>query len=145
MRFGRFSLQSKILIILATTVVLVVGISTYIAMWLTRDPVEAEIYRKALAQARLTAHNLSDKIDLQNSGILSKALRQAQHDLPGVVQSDVYLHRLGGGLVATTNPSGEHLELDRLSNVEGYNAFLTMPSALVCCTEAVAGSQTRGP
>ena len=59
MQFGRFSLQTKILIILATTVVLAVGISTYIAMWLTRDPVEAEIYRKALAQARLTAHDLT--------------------------------------------------------------------------------------
>jgi two-component system, NtrC family, sensor kinase len=123
MRFGRFSLQSKINIIIATTVVLVVGISTYIAMWLTRDPVEAEIYRKALAQARLTAHDLSDKVNLQNAGILLKSLRQAQHDHPGVVQSDVFLHGAAPSLVATTNPAGEHLELDHLSQVESYNAF----------------------
>ena len=123
MRFGRFSLQSKILIMLASTVVLVVGVSTYFAMWLTRDAVEGEIYRKALAQVRLTAHNLSDQANLQNSEALLKALRQAQHDLPGVVQSDLYLHRAGGGLVTTTNPSGEHLELDRLPDVESYNAY----------------------
>ena len=123
MRFGRFSLQSKIIIIIATTVVLVVGISTLIAMWLTQEPVEREIYRKALAQARLTAHNFSDKATLQGSETLLKALRQAQRDLPGVVQSDVFLHGAGLGLVATTNPAGEHLELDRLSKVESYHAF----------------------
>jgi len=123
MRFGRFSLQSKILIIIATTLVVVVGVSTYLALWLTRDPVEAEIYRKALAQARLTAHNLADIASPQNSGVLLKALRQAQHDLPGVIQADLYLHSPAHPLVVTTYPEGEHLELDHLPKLETYNAF----------------------
>ena len=81
MRFGRFSLQTKILIILASTVVLVVGISTYIAMWLTQEPVEREIYRKALAQARLTAHNLSDKATLQNSKAIVSIMKSFERFL----------------------------------------------------------------
>ena len=51
MPFTRLGLQGKIIAIIAATVILVVGVSTYIAMWLTRLPVEEEIYRKALQQA----------------------------------------------------------------------------------------------
>ena len=58
MPFTRLGLQGKIIAIIAATVILVVGVSTYIAMWLTRLPVEEEIYRKALQQARLTAYQL---------------------------------------------------------------------------------------
>ena len=43
---SRFGLQSKIIIILAVAVVSVVGLSTYLAMVLTRQLVEEAIYRK---------------------------------------------------------------------------------------------------
>jgi len=123
MYFTRLGLQTKIIAIIATTVIFVVGISTYIAMWLTRDAVEEEIYRKALAQARLTAHQLGGNEALQNTGSLLSALRQMEHDLAGVTQSDVYLHTDGHPLVATTKPKGEHLELDHLPDIENYNEF----------------------
>jgi two-component system, NtrC family, sensor kinase len=119
----RLGLQGKIVAIIAITVFLVVGISTYIAMWLTRLPVEEDIYRKALAQARFTAHELINRGALQNSQGLLKALGQMQHDVPGVKQSDVYLHFPEHRLVVTTNPDGEHLELDHIPDVERYNEF----------------------
>src|SRR2546425_7153357 len=119
----RFGLQRKIIIIIAATVVFVVGVSTYIAMWLTRLPVEEEIYRKALAQARLTAHQLASKGTLLNSETLLKALRQVEHDLSGIKECDVFLHDPDHRLLATTNPRGQHLELDHLENVETYNEF----------------------
>ena len=43
----RFGLQSKIIILFSLAVVSVVGVSTYIAMLLTRQLVEEEIYGKA--------------------------------------------------------------------------------------------------
>ncbi len=123
MFFTRFGLQSKIIIIFALVVISVLGVSTAIAMWLTRLPVETEIYRKALAQARLTAHQLVDKGLLQDSENLLKALRQIEHDLPDVKQSDVYLHSPQHHLVTTTNAAGEHLELDHVADIESYNEF----------------------
>ena len=119
----RLSLQSKIILIIATTVVLVVGVSTLIAMWLIREPVEEEIYRKALSQAVLTTHQLVTRDALQSSENLLWALRQMQHDLPGVIQSDVYAHAPAHHLVVTTRPEAEHLELDNLPQVESYNEF----------------------
>jgi signal transduction histidine kinase len=118
----RFGLQGKIVILIAVTVVLVVGVSTYIAMWLTSQPVEEEIYRKAVAQARLTAHQLADNDMLRDPDALLRALRQVEHDTPGVRQLDVYLHDSQRRLI-TTNPSGEHLELDHISDIESYNEF----------------------
>src|SRR5690349_18544691 len=123
MSFTRLGLQGKIIAIIAITVVAVVGVSTYIAMWLTRLPVEEEIYRKALQQARMTASQLVDKGVLDKPQDLLKVLRQIEHDLPGVRQSDVYLHSPQPHLVATTNARGEHLELDRLADIESYNEF----------------------
>ena len=46
--FERLSLQVKIIGIIAATVMVVLGVSTLIATFLTRDPVESELYRKAL-------------------------------------------------------------------------------------------------
>jgi two-component system, NtrC family, sensor kinase len=138
MRVRRLSLQAKIIIIIATAVVLVVSVSTYIAMWLTREPVEEEIYRKALAQARLTTHQLTDRDALQDPARLLKTLKQMEHDLPGVEQSDVYLHGADPRLVATTNPRGEHLELDNLPKVESYNEFYR-PSEDQVSTETPEG------
>ena len=92
-------------------------------MWLTRLPVEEEIYRKALAQARLTAHQLANKGTLQNSETLLKALRQVEHDLSGIKECDVFVHDPEHHLLASTNPQGEHFELDHLPNVENYNEF----------------------
>src|SRR5271157_1349439 len=57
--FGRLSLQVKIIGIIAATVMVVLGVSTLIATFLTRDPVESELYHKALDQARLTAHQIA--------------------------------------------------------------------------------------
>ena len=123
MSFTRLGLQGKIIAIVAATVILVVGVSTYIAMWLTRLPVEEEIYRKALQQARLTAYQLADKVALQNPQDLLSVLGRIEHDLPGVRQSDVYLHSPQPHLVTTTSPRGEHLELDQLRGIENYNEF----------------------
>jgi len=123
MPFTRLGLQGKIIAIIAATVILVVGVSTYIAMWLTRLPVEEEIYRKALQQARLTAYQLADKGALQNPQDLLSVLGRIEHDVPGVRQSDVYLHSPQPHLVTTTNPRGEHLELDQLRGIENYNEF----------------------
>ena len=123
MSFTRLGLQGKIIAIIAATVILVVGVSTYIAMWLTRLPVEEEIYRKALQQARLTAYQLADKGALQNPQDLLSVLGRIEHDLPGVRQSDVFLHSPRPHLVTTTNPRGEHLELDQLRGIENYNEF----------------------
>src|ERR1044071_6500764 len=123
MRPSPSSLQSKIIIIISITVIVVVGVSTYIAVWLTREPVEEEIYRKAVSQAELTAHQLGDREALRAPEKLNKTLRQTQHDLPGIVQSDVYLHEPTHRLLTTTNPGGEHLELDNTRNVEAYNEY----------------------
>ncbi len=123
MAFTRFGLQSKIITIFAIAVISVVGVSTYIAMLLTRQLVEEEIYSKTLAQARATAHDLVNGHALQNSENLLRVVRQMQHDLPGVKQSDVYLHGPGHQLVATTAPHGEHLELDGLPGIEDYPEF----------------------
>jgi len=123
MNLGRFSLQSKIILIIAATVVLVVGVSTIIAMFLTRVPVEEEIYRKALGQTMLTTHQLVTRDGLQNPDSLLRALRQMEHDLPGVIQSDVFAHTPGHHLVVSTRPEAEHLELDNLPKVEDYNEY----------------------
>ena len=52
------------------------------------------------------------------------ALRQLQHDSPGIIQADVYVHDRSHHLVATTNPHGQHLELDNIPKVESYNEYL---------------------
>jgi len=75
----RFGLQGKIVLIFTFAVLCVAGVSTLIAMWLTRLPVEADIYRRALAQARLTAHESVEEGWLQNSEKLFIALRQVEH------------------------------------------------------------------
>ncbi len=126
MAFSRSGLQAKILIMIMIAVVSVVGVSTYLATWLTRLPVEEEIYRKALGQAKLTAHQVSDDQALGNSQNALRILRQVQHDSPGIIQADVYLHDLHEPehkLLVSTDQRGDHLELDRLADVERYNEF----------------------
>ena len=120
---NRLGLQGRITIIIAVTVVFVAGVSTLIAMWLTRDAVAEEIYLKALALARSTAHQLVNRGATQNPEELLRALRQIERDLPGVKQSDFYLHRGPAHLLTTTKPQGEHLELDNLPDVENYFEF----------------------
>ena len=122
--FERLSLQVKIIVIFAVTVMVVLGVSTLIATFLTRDPVESELYHKALAQARLTAHQIAAPDTLARPDVLGPALRQLQHDSPGIIQADVYVHDPSHHLVATTNPHGQHLELDNIPNVESYNEYL---------------------
>jgi signal transduction histidine kinase len=122
--FGRLSLQVKIVGIIAATVMVVLGLSTLIATFLTRDPVESELYHKALDQARLTAHQIAAPDTLARRDVLGPALRQLQHDLPGIIQADVYVHDHNHHLVVTTNPHGQHLELDNIPNVESYNEYL---------------------
>ncbi len=123
MTFSRFSLQTKIITIIAVAVVGTVGVSTVIAMLLTRELVEEEIYRKSLAQARVTAHQLLNEEALTNPAQLLKVLRQMEHDLPGVKQADVYLHDPVHHLEATTTPEGTHLELDNIQHIENYFEF----------------------
>jgi two-component system NtrC family sensor kinase len=123
MPFTRFGLQSKIIIIIAVAVISVVGVSTYIAMLLTRLPVEEDLYRKNLAQARFTAQQLVQHQSLQNPDRLLQTLRQMQTFFPGVQQSDVFLHSAGHLLVATTAPAGSHQELDNTPGIESYNEF----------------------
>jgi len=109
--------------IIVITVVSVVGVSTYIAMLLTRQLVEEEIYRKALAQARSTGHQLVNEHILESPQDLARTLRQMEHDVPDVKQSDVYLHAAAHHLIATTAAKEEHLELDNVPNIEGYFEF----------------------
>ncbi len=123
MTFSRFSLQTKIITIIAVAVMGTVGLSTVIAMLLTRELVEEEIYRKSLAQARVTAHQLLNEEALTNPAQLLKVLRQMEHDLPGVKQADVYLHDPTHHLEATTTPEGTHLELDNIQHIENYFEF----------------------
>ncbi len=123
MKFTRFGLQNKIIIIIALTVISVVTVSTYIAMLLTRELVEEEVYRKALAQARQTAHQLMNERALDDPAKLLRVLNQMQSFFPSVKQSDVYLHRPAHQLAATTVPEGEHQELDSLPGIESYFEF----------------------
>ena len=120
---SRFGLQGKIVLIFTVGVIGVVGVSTFIAMWLTRLPVEAEIYRRALAQARLTAHQSVEEGWLQDTGKLLIALREVERDMPDVKQSDVFLHYPEHHLLETTDPAGQHLELDNIPDIESYNEF----------------------
>ncbi|MGH9432257.1 MAG: sensor histidine kinase [Terriglobia bacterium] len=115
---SRFGLLTKIIIIFASAIIVLVGVSTVLAMILTRQPVEEEVYRRALTQARLTAQHLVNDRALNNPQNLVRILKQMQHDVPGVKQADVYLHDPKHTLVATTDSKGPHLELD---NVPGIN------------------------
>ncbi len=120
---ARFGLQSKIVLITATAVGVVVGVSTFMALWLTGGPVEEEVYRRALVLGRLTTPQLISKDGLQSSENLVRTLSRVEHDQPGLVQCDVYAHNPAHQLVATTNPKGEHAELDNLRDIERYNGF----------------------
>jgi two-component system NtrC family sensor kinase len=122
MFFSRLGLQSKIIIILSVAVVSVVTVSTYVAMLLTRQPVEEAIYRKVLSQALATAHQL-DARDLSDPVNLAARLREVQRDFKGVEQCDVRAHDAAHTLVATTDASGTHLELDATPGIEHYNEF----------------------
>src|SRR5208337_1047587 len=121
--FDRLSLQVKIVGIIAATVMVVLGVSTLFATFLTQGRVESELYYKALAQARLTADQIAAPETLARPDVLAQALHQLQHDLQ-LAQADVYVHYPRHHLVATTNPGGQHLELDNLPNVESYNEYL---------------------
>lgn len=125
--FGRLSLQVKIIGIIAATVMVVLVVSTLIATFLTRDAVEGELYRKALVQARLTAHQIAALDTLARSNLLGPTLKQLKHDSPGILQADVFMHDPRHHLVATTNPLGQHLELDNIRNIESYNEYWKPP------------------
>ncbi len=123
MALSRSGLQAKILIMIVIAVVSVVAVSTYLATLLTRLPVEEEVYRKAIGQARLTAHEVSNDLALRNSDQALRILRQVLHDSPGVIQADVYLHDPEHKLLVSTDRRGEHLEVDRVKDIERYNEF----------------------
>ncbi len=123
MRRSRFGLQGKILLIMSAGVVTVVAVSTMIAMVLTSRLVAEKIYRQALAKAKLMAHQLVNEHALNHPPLLLQALRQMMHDFPSVKQADVYLHQPVHHLVATTDPTGQHLELDHLPGVQHYNEY----------------------
>ncbi len=120
---ARFGLQSKIVLITAAVVVLVVGVSTFTALWLTGGPVEEEVYRRALVLGRLTTPQLTTKDGLQTSDNLARTLSRLEHDQPGLVQCDVYTHQPDHHLLVTTNLKGEHAELDNLPDIENYNGY----------------------
>ncbi len=126
--FDRLSLQVKIIGIITATVMVALGVSTIIASFLTiSEPVEGELYRKALAQAQLTAHQIAAPEVLAKPDVLVEALRQLQQDSPGITQADVFVHAPNHHLVATTNPKGQHLELDNLPDVETYKEYYRPP------------------
>jgi two-component system, NtrC family, sensor kinase len=119
----RLNLQAKIIVIISITVVSVVVVSTLIAMFLTRLPVEEEIYRKALAQARVTAQQLVNEKALNNPEDLQRILKLTETDFPSVHQADVYAHSPEHRLLATTLPDAQHIELDNTPAIERYNEF----------------------
>jgi len=123
----RYGLQTKIIFIIAITVVSVVTVSTFIAMLLTRQLVEEEVYRRALAQARLTAHALVNERAIEDPQALMRGLRQIENDLPSVKQADVFLHSSEHRMLATTDPAAPHLELDHTPNIESYFEFEHLP------------------
>ena len=123
MKRSRFGLQAKIIAITSVAVVSVTAVSTLIAMLLTRTMVEDVMYTKVLAQARSTAHQLVNEGALANPDRLQQDLRQMLHDLPGGRQADVYLHEPDHHLAATTQPQGNHIELDNVPKIESYNEF----------------------
>jgi two-component system, NtrC family, sensor kinase len=114
----RLDLQTKIIIISVVAVFCLLVVSTFIAMIVTRQPVEAEVYRKELTQAELAAHNLVADQALQNPQTLLKILKQMEHDVAGVRQADVYLHSGNHPLLATTEPDATHQELDNLPHLQ---------------------------
>jgi two-component system, NtrC family, sensor kinase len=120
---ARFGLQSKIVLITATAVILVVCVSTLTALWLTGGPVEEEVYRRALILGRLTAPQLVAKDGLQSSDALGRILARLEHEQPGLVQCDVYAHEPDHRLVISTDPKANHLELDNVPDIENYNQF----------------------
>jgi signal transduction histidine kinase len=123
MQPARFTLQTQIITFAALAFISVVGISTYIATLLTRGIVEEEIYDKALAHAKATARELVSREALENENEFLQALHQMERGLPGVQQSDVYLHLPEHRLLASTVPHGEHQELDHLPRIESYFEF----------------------
>ncbi|HEV2501062.1 MAG TPA: ATP-binding protein, partial [Terriglobia bacterium] len=123
----RLSLQTKIIIIFTVAVICLLAVSTFIATFLTRQPVEEEVYRKALAQARLAAHTLVNDQALENPQNLVRLLKQMQHDIPGIRQADVFTHANGHHLLASTDFSAGHQELDAIpliSDARWANAHL---------------------
>lgn len=123
MTLRRLGLQGKIILIIAVAVMSVVAVSTYIAMLLTRQLVEEDTYRKALAQARSIAQQLVDEKSLDDPATLMRALRQMEHDFPSITQADVYAHFPTHRLVVSTNPHGRNLELDNIPDIRKYNAY----------------------
>src|SRR5438552_1147421 len=121
-------LQTKVILLFAVTVISVVTVSTFIAMILTGPLVEEEVYRRALAQARLIAHALVNERAFDDPQALMRGLRQIENDLPSVKQADVFLHNPEHHLLATTDSSAEHLELDHISNISTYNEHENLPS-----------------
>src|SRR5574337_1102087 len=120
MTFRRLGLQGKIVLIIAVAVISVVAVSTYIAMLLTRQLVEEDTYRKALAQARSIAQQLVDEHALENPAILMRGLKQLEHDFPSTTQADVFTHVPQHKLIVTTDRNGQVLELDHIRDIENY-------------------------
>ncbi len=123
MTLRRLGLQGKIVLIIAVAVISVVAVSTYIAMLLTRQLVEEDTYRKALAQARSIAQQLVDEHALDNPTALMRGLRQLEHDFPSITQADVFTHVPQHRLLVTTDPKGQVLELDHTRDIQNYNDF----------------------
>jgi two-component system, NtrC family, sensor kinase len=123
MTLRRLGLQGKIVLIIAVAVISVVAVSTYIAMLLTRQLVEEDTYRKALAQARSIAQQLVDEHALENPTVLMRALRQLEHDFPSITQADVFTHVPRHQLIVTTDPHGQVLELDNIHDIQNYNDY----------------------
>jgi two-component system, NtrC family, sensor kinase len=127
MFFKRYGLQTKIIFIIAIAVISVVTVSTFIAMLLTGELVEEEVYSRALAQARLTAHALVNEGAFEDPQTLMRGLRQTENDLPSVKQADVFVHSPDHQLLATTDPTAPHLELDHIPNIASYNEYEGLP------------------
>ena len=120
---SRLGLQGKIILIIAVAVISVVAVSTYIAMLLTRQLVEEDTYRKALAQAKSIAQQLVDENSLTESPALLHTLRQMEHDFPSIEQADVFTHYPAHKLVVSTVPNVQNLELDNIPDISTYNEY----------------------
>ena len=123
MTLRRLGLQGKIVLIIAVAVISVAAVSTYIAMLLTRQLVEEDTYRKALAQARSIAQQLVDEHALENPPVLMRALHQLEHDFPSITQADVFTHVPRHQLMVSTDPKGQILELDHIPDIQNYNDY----------------------
>ena len=119
----RLSLQVKIIGIFAVTVMVVLVVSTLIATFLRATRWKASFTARRSRRPGRPLTRSPRRKSWPAPTCWSPSLSQLQHDAPGILQADVYVHSPNHHLVASTNPHGQHLELDDIPDIETYLEF----------------------